>query len=437
MSFLRICSWLFDLMCIEVDWSMTSMTSNLLSLEVLTRRRTIQISAEDRLIENDLLHGLVLRVLRVWITSIRVLVVMLISVVFIIIARWVVKQVLHCFLHSWTIIVGKVVRLEHLVASMLLGLYNRLLGMTMIFFLIHLIDRNCIAKTCWHQVRIAVGCLCQSWSIATAMYVCIYLHIIKEAIIYALLMLERWTHELRRILHCILLKLHLFCRWIPWIEVILGGRWGHGHIIFRIQSLLIISYLSSFVSIICLLDLLLKRINCRINWKLWDLFDLVLKTRDIRLSLGSVPINWLTTRKISLLECKCRHIVLIIRLCLNALLMVLSQILMILTRAVRRLHSTLMIVDLRTTVKVFVAHWARVKTKRLLISFLLIIIVLMWFLHHYYFIFFNHLSEELSEDFLRAYIESFAPILVQSYEFNAVIFWHDVFLHEFILRTAV
>ena len=160
MSFLRICSWLFDLMCIEVDWSMTSMTSNLLSLEVFTRRCTIQISAEDRLIENDLLHGLILRVLRIWITSISVLVVMLISVVFIIIARWVVEQVLHCFLHSWTIIVGKVVRLEHLVASMLLCLYNRLLGVTMIFFLIHLIDRNCIAKTCWHQVVIAVGCLC-------------------------------------------------------------------------------------------------------------------------------------------------------------------------------------------------------------------------------------------------------------------------------------
>ena len=179
MSFLCICSWLFDLMCIKVDWFMTGVTSSLFSLEVLTRRCTIQVSAEDWLIENDLLHGLVLRVLRVWVTGIRVLVVMLVGVVFIIVARWVVKQVLHCFLHSWTIIVGKVVRLEHLVASMLLCLYNRLLAMTMIFFLIHLIYRDCIAKTCWHQVMIAVGRLCQSWSITTAMYVCIYLHIVK------------------------------------------------------------------------------------------------------------------------------------------------------------------------------------------------------------------------------------------------------------------
>ena len=83
------------------------------------------------------------------------------------------------------------------------------------------------------------------------------------------------------------------------------------------------------------------------------------------------------------------------------------------------------------------AHRARVKTESLLIPFMLVIIVLMRFLHHDYFILFDHLSKELPEDFLRANIESFAPILVQSYEFNAVIFWHDVFLHELILRPAV
>ena len=73
----------------------------------------------------------------------------------------------------------------------------------------------------------------------------------------------------------------------------------------------------------------------------------------------------------------------------------------------------------------------------MLISLLLIIIVLMRLLHHDYFIFFNHLSEELPEDLLRAYVERLAPVLVQSYEFNAVIFWHDIFLHELILRSAV
>ena len=59
------------------------------------------------------------------------------------------------------------------------------------------------------------------------MYVCIYLHIVKETIIYALLMLERLTDELRRILRCILLEFHLFGRWIPRIEVILCLWWGN------------------------------------------------------------------------------------------------------------------------------------------------------------------------------------------------------------------
>ena len=81
-------------------------------------------------------------------------------------------------------------RLEHLVASMLLRWYHRLLRMTMIFFLIHLIYWDCIAKACWHQVRIAVRRLCHSWSIPTAVYVCIYLYIVEETIGYALLLLE-------------------------------------------------------------------------------------------------------------------------------------------------------------------------------------------------------------------------------------------------------
>ena len=59
-----------------------------------------------------------------------------------------------------------------------------------------------------------------------------------------------------------------------------------------------------------------------------------------------------------------------------------------------------MVVDLRTSVEVFVAHRARVKAKRLLISFLFIIIVLMRFLHHNNFILFDHLSKEFAEDFL-------------------------------------
>ena len=203
---------------------------------------------------------------------------------------------------------------------------------------------------------IAVRCLCQSRCITTAMYICIYLHIVKETIVYALLMLERWTHELRRILSNILLEFHLFGRRIPRVEVILCCRLEHRRSFFR---LLIVPNFSSFISVVCLLNLLLERINRRINWKLWYLFDLILETWYIGLSLGPVPINRFTAREIGLLECKCRHIVLIIRLCLYSLLMV--QILMVFAWAIRWLHGTLMIVDLWTSVEVLVTHWARVK----------------------------------------------------------------------------
>ena len=101
-----------------------------------------------------------------------------------------------------------------------------------------------------------------------------------------------------------------------------------------------------------------------------------------------------------------------------------------------------MVINLWSSVKIFVAHRARIEAERLLVSLLLVnaitsTIILMRLLHHNNFVLLNHLPEELPEDFLRAYVESLVSILVQRYKFNAVILRHDVLLHEFILRAAI
>ena len=111
---------------------------------------------------------------------------------------------------------------------------------------------------------------------------------------------------------------------------------------------------------------------------------------------------------------------------------------MIFARTVGGLNRAFMVINLWSSVKVFVAHRARIEAERLLVSLLLVVItILMRLLHHNNFVLFNHLPEELPEDFLRAYVESLVSILVQRYEFNAVIFWHNVLLYELVLRAAI
>ena len=112
----------------------------------------------------------------VWILIMQLLVVVLMGILR---RGGVVKQVKQCTLNSWTVVFSEVVLVEDLL-GIVLRLRTRMwlsLSLTLVFLLVHCVDRNRIAD---HHVSVAIRCLCHT---CVALDIRIDLQVVKDIVI--------------------------------------------------------------------------------------------------------------------------------------------------------------------------------------------------------------------------------------------------------------